>query len=144
MLNPPPTTTTSSMREESHSAFPITLRQFEALVRLAESLARMRLSQNVSDEDVKEAVRLFQVSTLDSSIEAENLQAQASNVSEPVKQCILGRLPVEGRISFINLRKHLQSRGHSSDEIAGTIRGMCVAGELRVENKNTVRRIRAY
>ncbi|ETO33366.1 hypothetical protein RFI_03741 [Reticulomyxa filosa] len=46
------------------SAIPLTVRQLESLVRIAESLARMELVHEVNEEHVKEAVRLFKVSTL--------------------------------------------------------------------------------
>lgn len=49
------------------TAIPITVRQLEAIVRLSESLARMRLSQVASENDVKEAYRLFENSTLDAA-----------------------------------------------------------------------------
>lgn len=42
---------------------PITVRQLEALVRISESLAKMRLCPEVTQEDVREAIRLFQAST---------------------------------------------------------------------------------
>ena len=48
----------------AQAAIPITVRQLEALVRLSESLARMRLDDKVRREDVVEALRLFSVSTL--------------------------------------------------------------------------------
>ena len=35
--------------------------QLEALVRISESLAKMRLRPEVTQEDVREAIRLFQV-----------------------------------------------------------------------------------
>jgi hypothetical protein len=40
---------------------PITIRQLEALVRLSESLAKMRLSAEATVSDVEEALRLFKV-----------------------------------------------------------------------------------
>lgn len=43
---------------------PLTVRQLEAIIRLSESLAKMRLSSHVTKEDVKEAKRLFEVSSL--------------------------------------------------------------------------------
>ena len=46
---------------------PITVRQLEALVRIAESLAKLRLDTQVRAEDVTEALRLFRVSTLAAS-----------------------------------------------------------------------------
>jgi DNA replication licensing factor MCM5 len=39
--------------------------QLEAIVRLSESLAKMRLSQQATEEDVDEALRLFKYSTID-------------------------------------------------------------------------------
>ena len=61
-----------SMREEinhqnsegSTSAVPISVRQLEAIVRIAEALAKMRLSPEATVDDVNEALRLFKVSTL--------------------------------------------------------------------------------
>ncbi|CAF0834731.1 unnamed protein product [Rotaria sordida] len=45
----------------------ITVRQLEALVRIAESLAKMRLAPFANEADVDEALRLFHVSTLASA-----------------------------------------------------------------------------
>ena len=61
------------MREEIHEQaladgsnppVPISVRQLEAIVRIAESLAKMRLSPEANVEDVTEALRLFKISTL--------------------------------------------------------------------------------
>ena len=49
---------------QSQAAVPITVRQLEALVRLSESLAKMRLDSQVQSEDIAEALRLFKVSTM--------------------------------------------------------------------------------
>lgn len=49
------------------TAIPITVRQLEALVRIAESLAKMRLAPFANETDVDEALRLFHVSTLSSA-----------------------------------------------------------------------------
>eukprot|EP00486_Rosalina_sp_Unknown_P002322 CAMPEP_0201577232 /NCGR_PEP_ID=MMETSP0190_2-20130828/23496_1 /ASSEMBLY_ACC=CAM_ASM_000263 /TAXON_ID=37353 /ORGANISM="Rosalina sp." /LENGTH=333 /DNA_ID=CAMNT_0048009041 /DNA_START=1207 /DNA_END=2209 /DNA_ORIENTATION=+ len=46
------------------SAIPLTVRQLESLIRIAESLAKMQLSEEANEDHVKEAVRLFKVSTL--------------------------------------------------------------------------------
>jgi len=43
-------------------------RQLEAVVRIAESLAKMRLAAFAVESDVDEALRLFQVSTLDAAM----------------------------------------------------------------------------
>ena len=43
------------------SVIPITVRQLEAIVRIAESLAKMTLSREATVEHVEEAIRLFKV-----------------------------------------------------------------------------------
>ncbi|KAL7543076.1 hypothetical protein ACHAXR_012393 [Thalassiosira sp. AJA248-18] len=49
---------------QAQAAIPITVRQLEALVRVSESLAKMRLDSRVQSEDIAEALRLFKVSTM--------------------------------------------------------------------------------
>ncbi|KAJ0780586.1 putative DNA helicase [Helianthus annuus] len=56
------------------TAVPITVRQLEAIVRLSESLAKMRLevtdltiSNVANDNDVQEAIRIFNNSTMDAT-----------------------------------------------------------------------------
>lgn len=47
---------------------PITVRQLEAIIRISESLAKMRLQPFATAAYVEEALRLFQVSTLDAAM----------------------------------------------------------------------------
>lgn len=46
----------------------VVFRQLEAVVRIAESLAKMKLQAVAGEEEVDEALRLFQVSTLDAAL----------------------------------------------------------------------------
>lgn len=46
---------------------PITVRQLEAIIRISESLAKMQLQPFATEVHVNEALRLFQVSTLDAA-----------------------------------------------------------------------------
>ena len=48
----------------SNPPVPISVRQLEAVVRIAESLAKMRLASEATIDDANEALRLFKVSTL--------------------------------------------------------------------------------
>ncbi len=57
-------------------AVPITVRQLEAVVRLAESLARMQLQTTASEAHVRQAIDLFKVATMD---------AVKSGIVEPVR-----------------------------------------------------------
>uniref|UniRef100_A0A6I8N6B1 DNA replication licensing factor MCM5 n=1 Tax=Ornithorhynchus anatinus TaxID=9258 RepID=A0A6I8N6B1_ORNAN len=53
---------------DRRSSIPITVRQLEAIVRIAESLSKMKLQPFATEADVEEALRLFQVSTLDAAM----------------------------------------------------------------------------
>uniref|UniRef100_A0A3Q2XFB4 DNA replication licensing factor MCM5 n=1 Tax=Haplochromis burtoni TaxID=8153 RepID=A0A3Q2XFB4_HAPBU len=53
---------------DKRASIPITVRQLEAVVRIAESLAKMKLQAVAGEEEVDEALRLFQVSTLDAAL----------------------------------------------------------------------------
>ena len=46
-------------------AVPITVRQLEAIVRISESLARMQLQVDVTENHVQQAMDLFRTSTMD-------------------------------------------------------------------------------
>lgn len=53
---------------EKKSSIPITVRQLEAIIRISESLAKMQLQPFATETHVDEALRLFQVSTLDAAM----------------------------------------------------------------------------
>lgn len=53
---------------EKRNSIPITVRQLEAIIRVSESLAKMQLQPFANDTHVDEALRLFQVSTLDAAM----------------------------------------------------------------------------
>jgi DNA replication licensing factor MCM5 len=48
----------------THNTIPITVRQLEAVIRLSEALAKMKLKNEVTGDEVDEAHYLFQVSTM--------------------------------------------------------------------------------
>uniref|UniRef100_A0A8C0W4I8 DNA replication licensing factor MCM5 n=1 Tax=Castor canadensis TaxID=51338 RepID=A0A8C0W4I8_CASCN len=53
---------------DRRSSIPITVRQLEAIVRISEALSKMKLQPFATEADVEEALRLFQVSTLDAAL----------------------------------------------------------------------------
>lgn len=56
------------MRLEVTDCFYLCNRQLEAIIRMSESLAKMKLKPFASEREVDEALRLFQVSTLDAAM----------------------------------------------------------------------------
>ena len=56
------------------SSIPITVRQLEAIVRIAESLAKMTLSPVAEEAHVDEALRLFRISTMQAVLSGHSLE----------------------------------------------------------------------
>ncbi|CAF0980210.1 unnamed protein product [Rotaria sp. Silwood1] len=81
------------------TAIPITVRQLEALIRIAESLAKMRLAPFADEGDVDEALRLFHVSTL-SSAGSGNL-AGIEGFTTPEDQKEIARIEKQIRRRFV-------------------------------------------
>lgn len=50
------------------SSIPITVRQLEAIIRIAESLAKMTLTASVSKDHIQEAISLFGASTIQAAL----------------------------------------------------------------------------
>ncbi|KAJ1447728.1 MCM2/3/5 family-domain-containing protein [Pelagophyceae sp. CCMP2097] len=94
-----------------HQAVPITVRQLEALVRIAESLAKMRLDGQVQPRDVHEALRLFKVSTM-----------AAANAGAAGASSDLRFLGPEQRSSVQNAETFLKQRIALGSEPANTMR----------------------
>ncbi|XP_064602896.1 DNA replication licensing factor mcm5-like [Liolophura sinensis] len=63
-------------------SIPITVRQLEAIIRISESLAKMRLAPFATEADVDEALRLFQVSTLDAATSGNLAGAEGFTTEE--------------------------------------------------------------
>ncbi|KAL6331531.1 hypothetical protein AAG906_011471 [Vitis piasezkii] len=85
------------------AAIPITVRQLEAIVRLSEALAKMRLSHVATEENVLEAIRLFNVSTMDAARsginEHMNLTAEMANEIKQAETQIKRRMGIGSHIS---------------------------------------------
>ncbi|CAG9565242.1 unnamed protein product [Danaus chrysippus] len=63
-------------------AIPITVRQLEAIIRISESLAKMQLQPFATEAHVTEALRLFQVSTLDAAMTGSLAGAEGFTTEE--------------------------------------------------------------
>eukprot|EP00993_Chasmostoma_nieuportense_P002750 NODE_351_length_2365_cov_46.875782_g328_i0.p1 GENE.NODE_351_length_2365_cov_46.875782_g328_i0~~NODE_351_length_2365_cov_46.875782_g328_i0.p1 ORF type:complete len:734 (+),score=187.62 NODE_351_length_2365_cov_46.875782_g328_i0:50-2251(+) len=84
----------------------ITVRQLEAIIRITESLAKMHLRQEATQEDVMEAIRLFRVSTMDAiSSGLQELQMDGDQADEirKVETAIRRRLGIDTSIPYARL-----------------------------------------
>jgi DNA replication licensing factor MCM5 len=105
---------------EAHGVIPITVRQFEALIRITESLAKMTLSREATSVHVEEAIRLFRVSTLSAaasgitSLETGMSLQQLERV-KAVESRLLRLVPVGSTMPTNKVREHLMTRGKFSE-----------------------------
>lgn len=134
----------------SNAAIPITTRQLEAIVRLSESLAKMRLSAEATMVDVEEALRLFKVSTLAASQSSSAVMAALTNGPGGIPQEIQRaeeflrrRLAVRMTVSAKKVIEEAQIQGYSNDAIRASIRAMVLRNELEeLQQGRILRRLR--
>jgi len=136
----------AEMKEEK-SNIPITVRQLEAIIRISESLAKMQLRDEVEIGHVEEALRLFNVSTLDSANKgASNLEfglpeAERDEIQKAEEQ-IRRLIPRGGRKNQFQLRSLLVSASGIEERIANkAIQIMKMRRELEERNNNTLQRV---
>ncbi|GJZ51929.1 DNA replication licensing factor MCM5, partial [Tanacetum coccineum] len=97
------------------TAVPITVRQLEAIVRLSESLAKLRLSNVANENDVQEAVRLFNNSTMDAAKSGINqhinLTPEMANEIKQAESQIKRRMGIGSHLSERRLIDDLTRMG---------------------------------
>merc|ERR1712129_694640 len=93
------------------------VRQLESMVRISESLAKMQLSEEANEEHVKEAVRLFKVSTLKALKEgggsgADEMAGSGEYVEniQKAERNIKRRLPIGSKTNVSKLVSEMSKR----------------------------------
>ncbi|GBE60362.1 DNA replication licensing factor [Babesia ovata] len=111
-------------REDKRSAtkkIPITLRQLESLVRIAESFARMELSPISTEKHIHMAIELFMVATgetMKQSLAMESMSQHEQLMVKQVEDYILHRLPKGHRLSRRYLIRDVESKGFAIQHIS--------------------------
>jgi len=129
---------TKQMADESGeiSAIPLTVRQLESLIRISESLAKMQLSEEANEEHVKEAVRLFKVSTLKAAKEGGgggDAMAGSAEYLEGIQKAernIKRRLPIGSVASVNKLKGEMARRNISESVVSKALSIMHQRGEI--------------
>jgi len=123
---------------DDQSVIPITVRQLEALVRLSESLAKMRLDLEVHAQDVAEALRLFKVSTMAANAADEGRMDSLAGGGDEIMRVegfLTSRLIVGG--TMVNKQRIVEectSRGFDANVAKKAIAIMVMRGELQERN----------
>jgi len=138
---------TAKKREDEtgkQSAIPITVRQLEAIIRIAESLAKMELKEQADENHVKEAVRLFRFATMRAVNQGSLLGSSAlgkknsefmKNVQR-VEEAIQTRHGIGSTSMVARAIKALVDRGHTDQAVAQAFHFMFLRGEIEYFNGN--------
>lgn len=134
-----------------HQAVPVTVRQLEALVRLTESLAKMRLETSVQSQDVHEALRLFKLSTMAAASSApQNAGAELSFLGDDQRLQIQNaehffkqRVPVGADVKTMHLLEEGIALGHADFALRRAVKIMSNRTEFTEFDKGRrLRRLR--
>jgi len=135
--------------QDTQAAIPITVRQLEALVRLSESLAKMRLDAEVRSQDVTEALRLFKVSSMAANETDQNLGDAAGGISgaglmggaanreemERTEPFLKSRLTVGAMVNKQRLIEEAAGQGFNAVIVTRALFIMASRGELFERNQ---------
>ncbi|XP_058952696.1 DNA replication licensing factor mcm5-A-like [Pocillopora verrucosa] len=115
---------------------PITVRQLEAIIRISESLAKMRLQPFATAVHVEEALRLFQVSTLDAAMSGSLSGAEGFTPEQDVEEVrqiekqIRKRFAIGTQVSEQRIIQDFAKQKYSERAIHTVIYIMLRRGEL--------------
>ncbi|GBG29338.1 DNA replication licensing factor MCM5 [Hondaea fermentalgiana] len=129
---------------------PITIRQLEAVVRIAESLAKMELAFEATPAHVTEAIRLFKVSTLNAASngaapgDMSSLGREQVREVQAVEDQIKRRVPIGSTVSQRGLIDEFVSlQGYSQFAVRKALQIMLERGEVKhASQQKKIRRVR--
>ncbi|KAK5088216.1 minichromosome maintenance protein 5 [Lithohypha guttulata] len=116
------------------SSIPITIRQLEAIIRIAESLAKLTLSPIADETHVDEAIRLFLASTMDAVTHERSAYGATGGVGAvggnrdlmqeigKLEEELRKRLPIGWSANLATLRREfVEGRGYSEVALGRTL-----------------------
>ena len=122
---------------QKRMTIPITVRQLEAIIRIAESLAKMELAPFANERHIDEALRLFQVSTLDaamsgnlSGVEGFTTQEDQEKLNRIEKQ-LKRRFAIGAQVSQHAIVQDFSKQNYSEKDVQKVIGFMIRRGELQ-------------
>jgi len=130
-------------RTGKRATIPITVRQLEALVRLTESLAKMRMMPFATEEHVEEAMRLFKVSTMQASNSSASSGMDAAGGDDldtmlGIEKSLKTRFPVGSRVSESRIVSELTKQNYAEESIRKVLGIMLRRGEVEHQMQRRV------
>lgn len=129
---------------DTQSTIPITVRQLEALVRISESLAKMRLDSEVRIEDVNEAMRLFRISTMAANaadqtngVRGQLIMGNSANREEVerARRFLHARLSIGSTVNKQKLMEEASGQGYNFMTMSLVLNAMAQRGEIIERNQ---------
>lgn len=132
-------------KKHKKSHIPITVRQLEALIRLSESIAKMKLSNVVREEDINEAHEIFQKSTMNSlkskSSWMKSMDPQKEEKIKNIEESIRKRLGMDTKVSYNHLKEEINFSFQDEVCVELAIGNMVRRGELQeIQNGRMIKR----
>ncbi|XP_073972774.1 minichromosome maintenance 5 [Rhodnius prolixus] len=132
---------------EKNLSIPITVRQLEAIIRISEALAKMELQPFATERHVDEALRLFQVSTLDAAMSGSLAGADEFTTSVDhdiflkIEKQLKRRFAVGVQVSEHTIINDFIRQKYPEAAIRKVIQAMIMRGELmhRMQRKLLLR-----
>jgi DNA replication licensing factor MCM5 len=118
-------------------AIPITVRQLEAVIRIAESLAKMELQPFTTDVHIDEALRLFKVATLDAAMSGSLAGAEGFTTTEDhetllrIEQQIKRRFAIGSQVSEHSIIQDFLRQKYPERSIQKVLHHMIRRGEVQ-------------
>ncbi|EEB18421.1 DNA replication licensing factor mcm5, putative [Pediculus humanus corporis] len=125
------------MQTDKKNSIPITVRQLEAIIRMSESLAKMQLLPFATEVHVEEALRLFQVSTLDAAMSGSLSGAEGFTTQEDhemlirIEKNLKRRFAVGTQISINTIIQSFTQYKYPEAAVQKVIYAMIRRGELQ-------------
>merc|ERR1719431_1961541 len=122
---------------EKRLAIPITVRQLETVVRISESLAKMALQPFVTDANVEESLRLFQVSTLSAAQSGDLEGAEGFTTEEDqelihrIEKQLKKRFAIGSQISQHTILNDFAKQKYPERQVQKVLATMIRRGELQ-------------
>ncbi|OAY46944.1 DNA replication licensing factor MCM5 [Manihot esculenta] len=120
------------------AAVPITVRQLEAIIRLSEAIAKIKLSHVATEADVVEAVNLFKVSTIEAAQSGINQQVTLTPEIKQAETQIKRRIGIGMRISERKLIDELARMGMNESIVRRALIVMHQRDEIEYKHERRV------
>nr|CCC53092.1 putative DNA replication licensing factor, fragment [Trypanosoma vivax Y486] len=119
----------------------ITARQLESLVRITESMARMRLDVLANRSDAEEAIRLFKAATVDairSGVSDQSMTAAQSEVVLRIEEALRRRVALGATVEHSRLMSEMSRMGFDMKLVDRAVYAMTKREELEWRKQRTL------